>query len=105
MTGNPPQSLDQSTSTSKEDSMPESPILGPSEMKDTQVKPSSRKRTRANVMKSGWKRMMDIMTGSMGEWLELTKEVNNNISIDDMDHHGERGKPGDDQDLEGGHPN
>ena len=55
-------------------------------------------------MKSGWKRMMDIMTSSMGEWLELTKEVINNVSIDDIDHHGERGKPGDDQDLGGGWP-
>ena len=85
--------------------MSESPVLDSSGMTNTQVKPTRRKRTREDWMNAGWKRMMDYMTGSMGEWLELTKEVINTISIDDLDHPREREEPDDHQDLEGGRPN
>ena len=82
----------------KEIPTPEASVLTPTEVNDTQVRSSSRKRTRENVMKGTWKRMMTIMTNSMGEWM---LDMINNVSAEDPDHHGGGEKPVEDQDVGG----
>ena len=69
-----------------------------------QAKPTNRKRTREDHMKAGWKKMMDYRAESMYVWLELTKEVRDTISNDDLDHPDQLEEPDVHHVADGGRP-